>query len=250
VRRTDPSEGALSDESVDRLWLVEGAYPWTASGTVYKWLNGHWDERGFYYHLGQWKPALSGDLEPCRNAYSGYGVDHLAESISLDLYVIESQSEWIEGRYKLYSRGPVRIIEHLRGWDERTARLFACDCAERALLREREAGREPDERAWQAVRVARRRTLGTPSARLIVTYDDYERINAAAASYRAADVAACAAYGDAFVAAGSAAIACRAAAQSVSAAAAAAEARWQGERILDYAYGRINASPGRDRDGR
>src|SRR5690606_30188392 len=38
---------------------------------------------------------------------------------------------------------------------ERELRLFACECAERALRRERECGREPDPRLWEAVRVAR-----------------------------------------------------------------------------------------------
>ncbi len=32
---------------------------------------------------------------------------------------------------------------------------FACWCAERALLREREAGREPDPRSWRAIEVKR-----------------------------------------------------------------------------------------------
>ena len=39
-------------------------------------------------------------------------------------------------------------------------RLFAADCAERALLRERTAGREPDSRSWAAVEVARRYARG------------------------------------------------------------------------------------------
>ncbi len=38
----------------------------------------------------------------------------------------------------------------------RELRLFACDCAERALGRERERGREPDMRCWAAIEVARR----------------------------------------------------------------------------------------------
>ena len=38
---------------------------------------------------------------------------------------------------------------------ERELRLFACDCAERALKRERKAKREPDKRSREAVRVAR-----------------------------------------------------------------------------------------------
>jgi len=39
-------------------------------------------------------------------------------------------------------------------------RLFACDCAERALKRERKAGREPDERSWKAIIVSRRYANG------------------------------------------------------------------------------------------
>jgi len=39
-------------------------------------------------------------------------------------------------------------------------RLFACDCTERALLREREQGHEPDPRSWAAVEVARRFARG------------------------------------------------------------------------------------------
>jgi len=37
----------------------------------------------------------------------------------------------------------------------RTVILWAAECAERALLREREAGREPDKRSWKAIQVLR-----------------------------------------------------------------------------------------------
>ena len=37
---------------------------------------------------------------------------------------------------------------------------WACDCAERALLREREAGREPNIHSWKAVEVARKYAQG------------------------------------------------------------------------------------------
>ena len=46
----------------------------------------------------------------------------------------------------------------------RVLREFACDCAERALLREREAGREPDPRSWAAVEAARRFARGEATA--------------------------------------------------------------------------------------
>ena len=48
----------------------------------------------------------------------------------------------------------VWLLDRLDAWDDRTRRLFACDCAHRALTRERDAGREPDPRSWKAVEVA------------------------------------------------------------------------------------------------
>ena len=51
------------------------------------------------------------------------------------------------------------IVGVLEG-EERLQRLFACDCAERALQRERDAGREPDMRSWEAVAVSRRYANG------------------------------------------------------------------------------------------
>lgn len=49
---------------------------------------------------------------------------------------------------------------HHVGQGSTTLRLLAADCAERALLRERAAGREPSERSWTAVAVARRHAAG------------------------------------------------------------------------------------------
>jgi len=40
--------------------------------------------------------------------------------------------------------------------DARTLRIFACDCAERALNRERAAGREPGPENWNVLAVSRR----------------------------------------------------------------------------------------------
>src|SRR5690606_8357476 len=54
----------------------------------------------------------------------------------------------------------VRLVRRLDRWDETTARLFAADCAEAALLGERMSGREPAERSWAAVDAARRFARG------------------------------------------------------------------------------------------
>ena len=48
--------------------------------------------------------------------------------------------------------------------DEPILRLFVADCAERALLRERFDGREPDVRSWNAVEVTRKYARGTATA--------------------------------------------------------------------------------------
>ena len=48
-----------------------------------------------------------------------------------------------------------RIVAPVTTWTERTARLFAADCAERALKAEQGVGREPDARSWAAMQAAR-----------------------------------------------------------------------------------------------
>jgi hypothetical protein len=124
----------------------------------------------------------------------------------------------------------------------RQLRLFACECAERALKGEREAGREPAEVSWQAIEVARQFANGEATA---------EELSAAAsAAYAAAYSAASAAYSAAYSAAASAAdsaasaayraadaAAYRAASAAYSAAASAAaysaEHKWQGLRLAE-----------------
>ncbi len=55
---------------------------------------------------------------------------------------------------------------------DRARRLLACEFAERALFREREAGREPDSRSWAAVDVARRMAhgLATEAEQILALY--------------------------------------------------------------------------------
>ena len=106
--------------------------------------------------------------------------------------------------------------------------LFACDCAERALKRERKAGREPDARSWDAIRVKRLWLAGEAT--------DAE-LAAAGAAWAAAG-AAWAAAGAAWDAAGAAraaawaAWAARAAAWAARDAAWADEQQWQERRLL------------------
>jgi len=73
--------------------------------------------------------------------------------------------------------------------DARILRLFACDCAEMALTRERDKGKEPDPRSWESVRVARLYAKGE------ATREELSAVSSAA--WSAAWCAACSAARDA-----------------------------------------------------
>ncbi len=123
---------------------------------LYKWLD---DDRSSYHRgKGVWTPgrwrSVSGPLEPCVYGLHLCRERDLAKWCAPALWLAEADGERMDaGNKVVVSRA--RITEQLTGWNERTARLFAADCAERTLLREREAGREPDARSWEVVRVAR-----------------------------------------------------------------------------------------------
>ena len=121
---------------------------------------------------------------------------------------------------------------------DRILRLFACDCAERALTRERRAGREPDPRSWEAVRVARFYAEG------LATQDELAaaRYGARAASLKFLDsdrpagaawaVARVAVWTSTAVAADAAWVAADAAASRDAASSSDVECRWQCARLL------------------
>jgi len=68
-------------------------------------------------------------------------------------------------------------------------RLFACDCAERTLKRERKAGREPDERSWKAIIVSRRYANGEATLEELQAARDAAWDAARDAAWDAADAA-------------------------------------------------------------
>ena len=108
--------------------------------------------------------------------------------------------------------------------DARTLRLLACDCAERALMRERKRGRELDQRSWDAVAVSRRYAMGKATNR--------ELVAARAVAWDAAwTVAGAAASAAASVAASDAASA--AASAAARTAARTAERKWQVRHLVE-----------------
>jgi hypothetical protein len=122
--------------------------------TYYKWLNGRESTHvpGHRYRLGSWREVI-GPLFPCENGLHVCRVEHLSRWIARDLFVCEVDSETLDAGDKVVVRR-CRIVEHLTGWDERTARLAAADFAE-AVLPIFERDRPGDDRPRSAIQAAR-----------------------------------------------------------------------------------------------
>jgi hypothetical protein len=90
-------------------------------------------------------------FDPCEAWPEGRVREAVPERVSLVEFL---RAEHIPPRDRLW------VALHRELLSDRLMRLFACDCAERALIREREAGVEPDERSWNAVAVARWYAVG------------------------------------------------------------------------------------------
>jgi hypothetical protein len=222
------------------------------SEPVYKWLNGREATHisGYRYRLGQWR-AVKGPLVPCENGLHLMRPEHLSRWIARDLFVAEYEGEVLDAGDKIIVR-KARIVEHLTGWNERTARLAAADFAE-AVLPIYEARHPDDDRPRKAIEAARAFANGEIDAAAWAAAGAAATAAASAAAWAAAGAAARAAAGDAAgdaarAAAGDAAGDAARAAATAAAWAAARDAAWdaaraaawaaQGQIILDYAYGR------------
>src|SRR5690606_8005909 len=185
--------------------------------TLFKALDGlrpvHGGD-GRYPDVGQWTEHLDPQqLEPCVYGYHLTRGPQVLGWLGPTLYVAEACPDHppVDDGHKLVTCR-VRLVRRLDRWDKTTARLFAADCAEAALLGERASGREPDERSWAAVDAARRFARGEiKSAALSAA----RAVRAAAWAARAAAAATAkaAAWAAAWAAAEAAAAAAAAAAQ-------------------------------------
>lgn len=116
--------------------------------TLYKWTDKYgctWG--GFQWPLphddgqpGEWVPALEGRLVPCEHGYHLCQADDLLWWIKPRLFEAEVAPGTETIRHnnkkpssKTVARGPVRLLREISSWNATSARLFACDCAERVL---------------------------------------------------------------------------------------------------------------------
>jgi hypothetical protein len=166
---------------------------------------------------GEWTPEIAGPLVECRNGYHLATIEQLPQWLNDRIFVAEVDGELVESsdRDKWVARR-VRLVRET-AWDERTARLFACDCAEHVLyLYERD--HPSDMRPRQAIETARRYASGQ------ATEEELSAAWAAAgAAAWAARAAAWAARAAAWAAAGAAALA-----------AGVGERKWQAARLAEY----------------
>jgi hypothetical protein len=163
--------------------------------------NGKWNlPKG--KRPGKWMPVIKGDIKPCRNGYHLCRSKDLLGWLNATIYEAEAGSERVAETNKVVVR-KARLLRKVDNWNEKTARMFACDCAARVLhFYER---KYDDPRVRNCIEVARLYANGK------ATHDDLAAARAAAraAAWAAARAAAWAAAWD-------------------------AEGRWQSKRLALY----------------
>jgi len=174
----------------------------------------------------EWMPPIEGELIPCWNGYHLCRPSDLICWLGPVIWRAEYRGEiravdGIEGKVVVRE---ARLLSRLETWNERTARLFACDCSEHVLsLFGFGAVYSDDERPRKAIEVARRFANGE------ATQDE---LTVAEAAVRDAARDAGVAVRSSWVVAEAAAVV--AAKATTRAAARDAESKWQTQRLLEY----------------
>ena len=102
---------------------------------------------------GEWMPPID-DLKMCESGYHLVEADSLSQWLVANCRIFEAESgggretKPLDGKHCCHS---ARLPREM-AWNDRIARLFACDCAERALTHDT----GPDQRSVNAIAVARK----------------------------------------------------------------------------------------------
>ena len=187
----------------ERYWKVLNGDGSACRGGSGKWPLPHDGKPGEWIEV-------KGELVPCQNGLHLCRRQDLLGWLGPAIYEVEYDGERVDAGDKIVVRR-ARLLRRVETWTERSAREFAADCAEAALLGELAEGRETDKRLWEAVEAARAYARGEIGAEVL------------AAAGAAAGDAALAAAGDA---AGDAAAGDAAAGDAAAGAAAAGAAAW------------------------
>jgi len=101
--------------------------------TLYKCLNNN--RMGLYSQFqwppcGQWTKKIRGPLVECVNGFHLCTASDLLSWLQPEIYEAEGDGDSLIGRWNSIVFRRARLIRRLRTWNQRTARLFACDCVE------------------------------------------------------------------------------------------------------------------------
>lgn len=119
---------------------------------------------------GEWMPEVRGNLEPCANGYHVVTLEQLLDWLGERIFEVEPGDEIVHEDNKSVTR-TCRLTRECTGWNERTARLFACDCAERVLYLF-EARHPDDGRPRKAIEIARRYAEGKAAVEELAAAED------------------------------------------------------------------------------
>ena len=201
----------------------------------YKVLNSDgscfWGGRGKWFlprgkRPGKWMPLIEGTLSACSNGYHVLTLEQLSGWLGPSIFEVEVKGDGIPQPDKhVYPQA--RLIRKLDKWNDRAARIYACDCAEH-VLGLFEKGYPADKRPRKAIEMARLFAEGKASKEDLAAARAAARAAAWDAAGDAAWAARAAARDAAWAAARDAAWAAREAARDAAGAAAwAAERVWQ-----------------------
>jgi hypothetical protein len=134
--------------------------------TLYKVLanDGTSPYAHFRWPLPNSKPTKwvhsKGELLVCKNGiHLCRGKDLIDWLVGPAMFVAEAGGARIASDNKVVVR-KARLICRVETWNEKNARLFACDCAERAMRRVTTKYGKQDRRSWKAIKVARQFARG------------------------------------------------------------------------------------------
>lgn len=114
---------------------------------------------------GAWK-RVEGDVIPCMNGLHVCARDQLIYWLGPAIFVceVDDSMEVVDHGDKTVVRR-ARLVSRADKWNERTARLFAADCADKAIRDwQRASGLKCDPRSRAAIRAAREFANGNMSA--------------------------------------------------------------------------------------
>jgi len=102
---------------------------------------------------GKWMPEIKGELSPCAKGYHVLKPEMLVQWLGPAIFEVEIAGDVIWQPDKGVC-SQARLVRRMENWNDQTARLFACDCADavRHLMK--------DKRSTDAVDVARRFAFG------------------------------------------------------------------------------------------